>query len=45
MEEKKNKKRNYTFALGLASGIILYKLIFEMLWPMLFLNVFEIFKP
>jgi hypothetical protein len=37
MEEKKStsKKKGWTFALGLAAGIILYKVIFEGLWPML----------
>ena len=34
MEEKKLKRR-YTF-LGIIIGIILAKLIFDVLWPMLF---------
>jgi len=36
MEKKKNKKRGIEFALGLAAGMILYKIIFDVLWPMFF---------
>jgi len=36
MEEKKKEKKGYAFALGLVAGIILYKIVFEKLWPMFF---------
>ncbi len=33
---KEKKKTGYEFALGLAAGIILYKVIFDFLLPMFF---------
>lgn len=35
MEEKK-KKSGLQFAIGIAVGIILYKIISDVLWPLLF---------
>ena len=37
MEEEKNKKQQViNFAIGIVVGIVLYKLVFDVLWPMLF---------
>jgi len=36
MEEKEPKKNNYNFAIGLVVGIILYKVIDDVLLPLLF---------
>ncbi len=36
MEEKGKKKKGLMFAVGIGVGIVLYKLIFEVLWPMIF---------
>jgi len=35
MEDKKKKKNWINFAIGIAVGVILYKLIFEVLWSYL----------
>lgn len=34
--ENKKKKNWVGFAIGIAVGVILYKLIFDVLWPYLF---------
>ena len=38
MTEKNTKKKKigYAFVIGLAAGIILYKVIIDLLWPLLF---------
>jgi len=36
MEEKEKKKNGLTLAIGIGVGMILYKIIFEVLWPMIF---------
>jgi hypothetical protein len=36
MKEELKKKKGFTFALGIGVGIILYKVIFEFLWPIIF---------
>lgn len=36
MDQKKQRKTGIAFAIGLASGIILYKVIVDILWPMFF---------
>ncbi len=38
MEEKKKKKNRLALAIGIGIGIgmILYKVIFDVLWPMIF---------
>jgi hypothetical protein len=33
---KEKKKNGLLIALGIAIGIILYKVVFELLWPMVF---------
>ena len=36
MEKEKPKKSKLYFFIGIVTGIILYKIIFEFVWPMLF---------
>ena len=36
MEPTKSKKTGIAFAIGLGIGLILYKVIFQMLWPLIF---------
>jgi hypothetical protein len=36
MEQKKQGKTGIAFVIGLAAGIILYKVIVDILWPMFF---------
>ena len=36
MAEKEKKKKWLTLAIGIGVGMILYKVIFEILWPMIF---------
>ncbi len=36
MAEKKNKNQVFALAIGVGIGMILYKVIFDVLWPMFF---------
>lgn len=36
MKEEKTRKNSVLLAIGIALGMILYKVIFELLWPIVF---------
>ena len=35
MESKEKKKTGFALAIGIGVGMILYKVIFEIIWPMI----------